>query len=216
MYGTHRNDREARGDSLIECLCGQHPGQPPAAIFLVDLRVVENPLVRPDVVHVSGLADHGVGVEHFETAALRVVPDGDRGQHGLLLSAWARFGLPGGAGLTCWCSTPWARPPYGQPPRLDRSAAWPDAGIRQGRGRESRRPARAETGRTAGSGAGPGGASVPASAPISDCHWALYATISSWLRPTKFHHITIFSPSGSPPIRRTRAPSLPAARVRDP
>ena len=96
---AHRNDHQARGHSLVQRLCGQHTRQPLAAIFFADHRVVENPLVRPDVVHVRSLADHGVVVEHFEAAAFRVVPDGDRGQLGLLGSgAWARFGLAGG----CW------------------------------------------------------------------------------------------------------------------
>ncbi|MCW2703442.1 MAG: hypothetical protein JWQ37_1437 [Blastococcus sp.] len=32
------------------------------------------------------------------------------------------------------------------------------------------------------------------------------STISSWERPTKFHHITRSSSNGSPPSRNTRAP----------
>ena len=31
------------------------------------------------------------------------------------------------------------------------------------------------------------------------CHSSRKATISSWVRPTKFHHMTIDSPNGTPP-----------------
>ena len=48
------------------------------------------------------------------------------------------------------------------------------------------------------------------------CHSSRNATISSWSPPTKFHHMTICSARGSPPRRRTRAPSAPAARVTPP
>jgi hypothetical protein len=40
---------------------------------------------------------------------------------------------------------------------------------------------------------------------ISACQSVRYLTISSWLRLMKFHHITICSPSGTPPRSSTRA-----------
>ena len=45
------------------------------------------------------------------------------------------------------------------------------------------------------------------SAMTSACHCRRNSTISSWLRPMKFHHITIRSPSGSPPISSARSGS---------
>ncbi len=39
----------------------------------------------------------------------------------------------------------------------------------------------------------------------SACHSSRKATISSWDRPTKFHHMTIDSRNGSPPRSTTRA-----------
>ena len=60
--------------------------------------------------------------------------------------------------------------------------------------------------------------------PLLSVIWAIQsaraATISSWSRPTKFHHITISSPNGRPPItgggtgRRRRSPAPHPARRR--
>ena len=43
-----------------------------------------------------------------------------------------------------------------------------------------------------------------ATAVICACHSSRNATTSSWVRPTKFHHITIDSPNGSPPSNSSR------------
>src|ERR1700743_129951 len=72
--------------------------------------------------------------------------------------------------------------------------------------------------------AGSGGAeslltepAYPATAPKRSSvsfHSRRWRTMSSWLRPTKFHHITNCSPNGVPPNSNTRAGLSPTLRNR--